>query len=99
MKLKNSTFKYSALSFSVMSILFANPVMAAEESDSQEDARGIEVLEVTARRTAENPQKVPVSISNFSEKDLEESGVQNIADVESYVPNATFNASRGTNST
>lgn len=102
MKAKNSTFKYSALSFSVMSILFANSLFAAEDTEGkneEEEYKGLSVIEVTARRTVEDPQKVPVSISNFSESELEQSGVQNIADVESYVPNATFNASRGTNST
>ncbi|WP_251357869.1 TonB-dependent receptor [Kangiella sp. TOML190] len=102
MKAKNSKFKYSAIGLSVLSVLFANSLAAAEansepEADSAKDSA--DVIHITARRVQEDPQKVPVSVSYFTDEALEEAGVQNITHIENYIPNATFNASRGTNST
>lgn len=47
---------------------------------------GLETITVTARKKSENLQKVPLSITAISKKDLQESHVQNIFDVVALTP-------------
>jgi iron complex outermembrane receptor protein len=49
-------------------------------------SNGLETITVTARKKSENLQKVPLSITAISKKDLQESHVQNIFDVVALTP-------------
>jgi iron complex outermembrane receptor protein len=50
---------------------------------------------VTARRTAEPLQKAPVSVSAFSQKQLDALGAQNTTDLQGLVPNLNIAQGRG----
>ncbi|EKE68115.1 hypothetical protein B3C1_17502 [Gallaecimonas xiamenensis 3-C-1] len=71
---------------------------AAEDVQKTEDP-SLEVIEVTARRTSENLQSVPVAVTSLSAEQMSQRGVEDLADVQWYSPNTTLQVSRGTNST
>lgn len=50
----------------------------------------LEEIVVTARKTAEDIQDVPISISAFSGDAIEELGVEDLADVAKFAPNVSF---------
>ncbi|WP_255755208.1 TonB-dependent receptor [Massilia sp. erpn] len=82
--------------------------MAADPASSGEDAPiaekagkdgQIESVTISARRREERLQDVPVAVTAFSAKALENQNIQNLGDLQTRVPNLTVYASRGTNST
>ena len=62
---------------------FATPVAAADTPAAEEDFT--EII-VTARRTEENLQDVPISITVFNQQQLANRGVVSAADLAKYVP-------------
>ncbi len=92
--MKNNNIKYTSIALAIASILATPVVVAEEEKDT-----GLERIEVTARKTAENIQQVPVAVTSVSASDLAESGVSVITEVQQFSPNTTLQTSRGTNST
>jgi iron complex outermembrane receptor protein len=58
----------------------------AEGSHEATSGGGIETVIVTARRTAENLQNVPVAITAFSEKDLQREQINSGQDLQGRVP-------------
>ncbi|WP_323844085.1 TonB-dependent receptor [Microbulbifer magnicolonia] len=66
----------------------------------QSETRGaLEEVVVTARKQAEDLQKVPVSVSALSEAQMRELGITRLDQVAKQSPNVTLEASRATNST
>ncbi len=66
---------------------------AAGPSLAQDAAPGAGMLEeivVTARKREESIQDAPLSIQAFNAEQLEERGVQNVADIAKYTPGLTF---------
>jgi len=59
----------------------------------------LEEVIVTARRRSESLQDVPISVSAFGAKMLENQGIQDIVEVAKFTPNLTLEVSRGTNTT
>ncbi|CAM5218133.1 TonB-dependent receptor [Alishewanella longhuensis] len=68
--------------------------MAQENNDEVK----LERIEVTARRTVENLQTVPVAVTSIGEEELAQR-IDNITSVQQFSPNTTLQVSRGTNST
>ncbi|NVK26291.1 MAG: TonB-dependent receptor [Gammaproteobacteria bacterium] len=93
----NNKFKITGLALAISASLSSGSVIAQEEKEEKES--GLEVIEVTARKTAENLQQVPVAVTSVSASDLAAKGVANITEIEQFSPNTTLQASRGTNST
>ncbi len=94
----------SPLAFAVALALIGPSALAAEADDQQtatpaEKDGTLEVIEVTARRSVENLQSVPVAVTSLSEQQLAERGVEDLTDIQWYSPNTTLQVSRGTNST
>ncbi len=86
---------YSLLALAIASAL--TPIAAqAEETNNKGE---LERIEVTARRTVENLQEVPVAVTSVSETELNERGITVVTEVQQFSPNTTLQASRGTNST
>lgn len=81
-----------------ISSCFALPAMAQETVKADDEVK-LERIEVTARRTIENLQTVPVAVTSMGEEELAQRGVDNITSVQQYSPNTTLQVSRGTNST
>lgn len=96
MKMKYA--KLSTLALAVSSALVAQPLMAAEDDKKAKDG-ALERIEVTARKTVESLQEVPVAITSISATDLAERGIEVITEVQQFSPNTTLQRSRGTNST
>ena len=78
--------------------LFALPALAAETAAQPAAApqpTAVEELVVTARRTAENVQSVPIAISAFSEKTLDRLGATDATSLQGLVPNLNLVQGRG----
>ena len=67
----------------------APPPAAAEEAGK------VEKVTVTARRTEENQQKVPASVSAFTEKGLDRIGATDVTGLQGAIPNANIVQGRG----
>ena len=97
--MSDSTTKLFLVLGASMAVAIATPA-AAQQDDAAEASDGvIEEIEVTARKTAENIQEVPVAVTTVSATDLAEAGVAVLTEIQQYSPNTTLQTSRGTNST
>jgi len=95
-----TSFRRSLCAVAVSSaILGLSAPVLAQEADEEERVTRLERIEVTARRTAENLQEVPVAVTSISEAQLIERGIANILEVAQFSPNTTLQTSRATNST
>jgi iron complex outermembrane receptor protein len=97
-----NVFKLSATAVAVTAMLVAAPIHAqeAEETEAQVTQSGtLERIEVTARRTVESLQEVPVAVTSVSASDLQTRGITVLTEVQQFSPNTTLQTSRGTNST
>lgn len=84
----------------ISAAMLTNVAMAAEQlSDNDQAQQGLEIIEVTARKTAENLQNVPVAVTSISAQDLANAGIAVMTEVQQFSPNTTLQTSRGTNST
>lgn len=71
----------------------------AQENDAANTEGGLEKIQVTARRTVESIQEVPVAITSVSAEDIAQRGMFEITEIQAMSPNTTLQRSRGTNST
>lgn len=99
----NSKFKLSALALATM-LSCSNAYAIQQQSDDQQnesdaDESGLERIIVTARKSAESIQEVPVSVTSLSSAELERSGISVLTEVQRFSPNTTLQTSRATNST
>jgi len=67
---------------------------AAPAPAADEDGK-VEKVTVTARRTSENQQKVPASVSAFTEKGLDRIGATDVTGLQGAIPNANIVQGRG----
>lgn len=105
---KSTLFQPNLLALAVTTVLcgMVTPLQAQENkaatgpaaTENKEQA-ALEVIQVTARRTAENLQTVPVAVTSIGAEDLKQKGIENITSVQQQSPNTTLQVSRGTNST
>jgi len=71
--------------------LITQTVMAATAlSDASADASVLQEVIVTARRTAENLQQTPISITALTAQDIEQRGLNNVLDVAAGTPSLTL---------
>ncbi|WKE67088.1 TonB-dependent receptor [Gallaecimonas kandeliae] len=96
---KNARWAPGKLALAVCLGLAATAQAAEEKAAKAKDDPSLEVIEVTARRTVENLQTVPVAVTSLSAEQMSQRGVEDLADVQWYSPNTTLQVSRGTNST
>jgi iron complex outermembrane receptor protein len=92
-----AVLKPSLIALAISSCLAA-PAMA-QQAEPAEDELKLERIEVTARRTVENLQTVPVAVTSIGSDELQQRGMDNLIAVQQYSPNTTLQISRGTNST
>lgn len=92
-------FKQSLCALAVTTALMQAPLVMAQENTRADNDSGLERIEVTARKTVESLQEVPVSITSIGEAELAERGVAVITEIQQFSPNTTLQTSRGTNST
>lgn len=73
------------------------PAYAQEEPGGRYRASSLEEVVVTARRVAESLQDTPVSVSAFSQKNLQQMGVTEVGQVARFTPNLQMNKQAGNN--
>ncbi len=78
--------------------LAAVPAMsqAAKTGAAATDSNGIEEIVVTAQRTAQSLQDVPIAVSAFTAQALEKQQINNASDLQLTLPNITFTKSNFT---
>tara|TARA_R110001592_G_scaffold21073_7_gene85434 strand:+ start:2555 stop:4864 length:2310 start_codon:yes stop_codon:yes gene_type:complete len=98
---KKSYSNRSYLALAIATALSSSIALAEEVADASPAAKdkGLERIEVTARKTVENLQTVPVSITSIGAAELTENGISVMTEVQRFSPNTTLQTSRGTNST
>ena len=77
----------------------AAPAAATPAAVAAADSTGPEEVIVTARRIEERLQDVPISITTFSQKELEAQNVYNAKDLASYTPGLSINSRYGSDNT
>lgn len=99
--MNNYKRKQSYVALAIASALTTNITFAQETLDtsSKMKDKGLERIEVTARRTVENLQKVPLSVTSIGAEDIAQNGITDVTDIQQYAVNTTLQVSRGSNST
>lgn len=99
MKQHNRNRSYLALA--ITAALTSNLVSAQEITDASPAAVevGLERIEVTARKSLETLQTVPVAVTSIGSDQLDQSGISVMTEIQQFSPNTTLQTSRGTNST
>lgn len=95
-KFSRTLLKPSLVALAISSC-FAGTALAQDVSDDTEAK--LERIEVTARRTVENLQEVPVAVTSIGAADIAERGIATVVEIQQFSPNTTLQQSRGTNST
>ncbi|MEM7459091.1 MAG: TonB-dependent receptor [Pseudomonadota bacterium] len=83
-----------ATAAAALSTAFAAPVLA--QDDSEDSARRLGTVNVTAQRVEENLQDVPVAVTALSTEQIEDKQVLNIRDLAAQVPNINIATNTGT---
>lgn len=96
-KQHNTLYKKSICALAISSALFSVNIYAEDTTESK--TAGLERIEVTARKTTESLQEVPIAVTSVGAAELAENGISNITEIERFSPNTTLQTSRGTNST
>jgi iron complex outermembrane recepter protein len=91
-------FPRSLCALAVATSLAGFPVLAQEQAPAAEK-KGLERIEVTARKTVESLQEVPISVTSIGGLELDEKGISVLTEIQQFSPNTTLQNSRGTNST
>ncbi len=97
-KFSQTLLKPSLIALAISSC-FAGTALAQETAKGADDEVKLERIEVTARRTVENLQEVPVAVTSIGAADIAERGIATVVEIQQFSPNTTLQQSRGTNST
>lgn len=97
--MKHYNPRLSVLAITISAALTSQSIMAAETDEQIKNDPTLEHIEVTARKSLESLQSVPVAITSIGAAQLAQNGVSVMTEVQQFSPNTTLQASRGTNST
>ncbi|SEL64887.1 iron complex outermembrane recepter protein [Colwellia chukchiensis] len=97
--MKRYTGRLSILAMTISAALSSQSIIAAENDNSVKVDPALERIEVTARKSVESLQEVPVTMTSLSADEMSERGIELITEVQQFSPNTTLQRSRGTNST
>ncbi len=92
-------YKNSLCALAVSSALMTSFVTCTVAAQERPNDQGLERIEVTARKTVESLQEVPVAITSIGAQELSDRGIEVITEIQQFSPNTTLQTSRGTNST
>ena len=90
--MKGITGRFAILAATGMGVVLSAPAMA---QDSGSEAIESGAIIVTARRTEERLQDVPISISVYSQEDISKRNIVNSADLATYTPSLSVNSKFG----
>ena len=88
--MRKSTIRNFALAASALTSLLAVPAFA----QSADDGNGTDII-VTARRTEEKLQDVPISITVYNQEQLTSRNITNSSELATYTPSLTLNSRYG----
>jgi iron complex outermembrane receptor protein len=71
----------------------------AQNAPGNEASSGLQEVVVTARRRAENLQDVPLTVTAITADTIQNQGITNLEDLNSFVPNMKISQDRATSST
>lgn len=97
--MKHTKFRYSTCAMAVSAAMGGFTFPALAQDAPQPEGRILESIEVTARRTVENMQQVPLAVTSLGADDISDRGLETILEVQQFSPNTTLQESRATNST
>jgi outer membrane receptor protein involved in Fe transport len=80
-------------------IMLAPGVVGAQDARGERDALALEEITVTARRREESLQEVPLSITAFSNDQIQRAGISGFGDVAKLTPSLMFDQEFGANDT
>jgi iron complex outermembrane receptor protein len=88
---KATSASLAALAFGIAQPAFAQDPGAAQQPEADaDDAGGVPVITVTARRVAESLQETPVAVSAFNAEALAARGIVDTSEVGNFAPNVTL---------
>lgn len=91
--------KLHLISATAVAMSLAMPAFAQDDPQADEEsAYDDEAIVVTAQRTAQNLQDVPIAVSAFSEEAMERQQIENSSDLQLTLPNVTFSKGNFTGS-
>jgi iron complex outermembrane recepter protein len=90
--------KLHLISATAIAMALAMPAFAQDEPQAEDEAVDNVGIIVTAQRTAQNLQDVPIAVSAFSEEMLASQQIENSSDLQLTLPNVTFSKGNFTGS-
>ncbi len=93
MQIRNS--RSSGLAMAISAALAGPVAGGVAQAQAQPQALQLEEIVVTARKTEENLQDVPISITAFTAESIEQAGIESVVDVASQTPGFSFNQGFG----
>ncbi|MFK7843641.1 MAG: TonB-dependent receptor [Sphingorhabdus sp.] len=94
--MSNASASKTALSFALVSAMFASPAMA-QDSDGAEEAQGLDIIVVTAQRKSESLQDAAIPINAATGEDLARVGVTDATALNKVAPALYTTAGGGAN--
>src|ERR1700744_3212325 len=98
MKKRTGSVLLTGVAAATLSPGLITPAIAAETA-ATDSADELTEIVVTARRTEENLQDVPISITVFNQQQLENRNIVNAGDLAQYVPSLAVNTNYGSDNT
>jgi len=71
------------------------PAVWAQSDENDEDTLALDDVKVTARKTTESIQDVPIAVTSFSREELEDAQAENLDSLKGAVPNMNLVQGRG----
>ncbi|HEX4377896.1 MAG TPA: Plug domain-containing protein, partial [Steroidobacteraceae bacterium] len=99
MDFRKSSILLTGLAAAALAPNFVAQAVAAETTAAADNGDELTEIVVTARRTEENLQDVPISIQVFNQQQLENRNVVTAADLATYVPSLSVNTNFGADNT
>jgi len=83
-----TSFKHAALGATALALLATSQPQLAMAQEQEDDL--LETIVVTARKRQETQTEIPLSVSAFSQDDIDKRGIQAIAELSDFVPGFKF---------
>lgn len=97
MNMKKQIRGFGSMLMVTVCLLFWGPSVEAEQEGGMTSELGkkqqLETITVTAQKTKENVQKVPMPVTTFNETAIEDADIKDVDDVVEFIPNMVFNDS------
>lgn len=92
-----ATALMASVSFGAMAAKAQPNVAMAPDNAAQTDSPALPEMVVTARRSQEREQSVPIAITAFTQKDLEQRQINTATDLQNFTPSLTVSGSLSRN--